>query len=368
VARPNIESAAAPAVPGSIENQIQAGAALLMSASALAAVTYPGIAVGAGAAALWWWLNRPRLWLRIVMSVVLLAPFLALRSLLQTGWLLRDMFGNALPTLIKGVDASLVWRSLPVEALAGPVVFEGFLLATVLARRTVGGQIRRDHRLDQAQWRAVSGRRGPRSKLTAMLPDPHMQPGDATHEHPAGFVRLAVDGETRRPLDLKLPDELATHVFLPGASGSGKTTTLTRIADGALANWYGVVIIDCKAGDLADSARMLAERYDIPFYNVDPDDPDTLGYDICAGDGPSVANKLVGAFAYGPSAEIYKNIAMEALPLVVEGMLAAGDDVTLENLYSAFGQRGFAIIAQKLSTGSLERQQAPLSGTLVQRS
>ena len=59
MARPNIESAAAPAVPGSIENQIQAGAALLMSASALAAVIYPGIAVGAGAAALWWWLKRP---------------------------------------------------------------------------------------------------------------------------------------------------------------------------------------------------------------------------------------------------------------------------------------------------------------------
>ena len=167
-------------------------------------------------------------------------------------------------------------------------------------------------------------------------------------------MRLAVDGETRRPLDLKLPDELATHVCLPGATGSGKTTTLTRIADGALANWYWLVVIDCKAGDLGDSARMLAERYDLPFYVVDPDDPHTLGYDVCAGDGPSVANKLVGAFAYGPSAEIYKNIAMEAIPLVVEGFIAAGDDVTLESLYNAFGPRGFAIIAQKLPDESPE--------------
>jgi hypothetical protein len=80
----------------------------------------------------------------------------------------------------------------------------------------------------------------------AMLPDPHMQSGDASNEHPAGFVRLAIDDETRRPLDLKLPDELATHVFLPGASGSGQTRTLTRLGDGALANWYGLVMLSSR--------------------------------------------------------------------------------------------------------------------------
>jgi hypothetical protein len=71
----------------------------------------------------------------------------------------------------------------------------------------------------------------------AMLPDPHMRPGDVSNEHPAGFVRLAIDNETRRLLDLRLPDELATHVFLPGASGSGETRTLTRVGDGAPASW-----------------------------------------------------------------------------------------------------------------------------------
>ena len=55
---------------------------------------------------------------------------------------------------------------------------------------------------------------------------------------------------------------------------------------------------------------------------------------------PAVANKLIGAFSYGPNAEIYKNIAMEAIPLIVRGLQAAGDDVTLEALYDACGPRG----------------------------
>lgn len=348
MARPNIESQAAPAVQGTLEDHIQLVAGLLMAASAAAAAVYPGILIGAAGAALWRWRRQPSIWLRLASAVAPLAALLALRSLLETAWLWRDMLANALPSTIKGVDGGLVWRSLPVEALAGPIALEAFALAIVLTRRTVGGQVRRDHRLDKQQWRAISGKGGPVDKLQAMLPNPQSSRSAATTGHPAGFIRLGTDGETNRPFDLKLPDELATHVFLPGASGAGKTTTLTRLADGAIANSYGVIFIDCKGGDLGGTARALAERYDLPFYLVDPDDPDSLGYNPCSGDAPSVANKLVGAFTYGPSAEIYKNIAMEALPLAVRGLVAAGEGVTLETLYDAFGPRGLAKIAQKL--------------------
>ena len=179
-------------------------------------------------------------------------------------------------------------------------------------------------------------------------PDPHTPPLGRTHEHPAGAIRLGVDGETNRSLDLQLPGDLAAHVFLPGASGSGKTTTVTRLADGALANGYGVVIVDAKAGGLGGAARDLADRYGVPFHLVDPDDPDSLGYNPCSGDAASAANKLVGAFTYGPAAEIYKNIAMEAVPVVVRGLQAAGEPVTIQALYDAFGTRGLAKIAQKL--------------------
>lgn len=146
----------------------------------------------------------------------------------------------------------------------------------------------------------------------------------ATHHLP-GSVRLGVDAEINRPLDLRLPDELAAHVFLPGTSGAGKTTTLARLADGVVANGYAAIFIDCKGGDLGATARRLAERYRLPFYLVDPDDPESLGYNPCSGDASSVANKLVGAFTYGPAAEIYKNIAMEAVPLAVRGLIASGE-------------------------------------------
>ena len=169
-----------------------------------------------------------------------------------------------------------------------------------------------------------------------------------TQAHPDGTVRLGIDAAGGRPFDLELPDELAMHTFLPGLSGSGKTTTLSRLADGALFNWHGVIFVDCKGGDLGETARTLAERYDVPFLLVDPDDPETLGYNPCSGDAATVANKIVGAFSYGPNAEIYKNIAMEAIPVVVRGLMAAGQDVTLASVYDAFSPRGMAKIAQRI--------------------
>ena len=346
MARPNIESAAAPAAPSAIESHIQLGAGTLMAVAAGVAATFPGVLIGAAVAALWRWYSRPSIWLRLICAAALALVVLPLSSVLAPAWLWRDMAANALPTFIKGVDGAAVWRSLGVEALLGPLTLEAAVLATILARRRVGAQVRRDHKLDKLQWRAFSGRGGPFERARAMLPDPHTQPFDATH--PVDAVRIGRDGETNQPLDLALPSELANHVFLPGATGSGKTTTLTRLADGALASGYGVVFIDCKGSDLGDTARDLADRYGLPLFVVDPDDEETLGYNPCSGDGASVANKLVGAFAFGPNAEIYKNIAMEAIPLAVEGLLATDEDVTLETLYDALGVRGFANIAHKL--------------------
>jgi hypothetical protein len=318
-----------------------------MAASAAAVTVCPGILIGVVAAAAWRWHRRPPTYRRIVFAIAPLVPLLALRSLVEPAWLWRDMLANAFPSAVKGVDGALVWRSLPVEALAGPIILELFGIATMLARRTLGGQVRRDHRLDKQQWRAISGHRGPIDRLQAMLPDPQRHSGTA---HPSGFVRLGIDAEINRPLDLRLPDELAAHVFLPGASGGGKTTTLARLADGAIANGYGAIFIDCKAGALGATARALAARYNLPFYVVDPDEPDSLGYNPCSGDAPSVSNKLVGAFTYGADAEIYKNIAMEAVPLAVHGLIAAGERATLESLYQAFSPRGLARLAHDLDS------------------
>jgi len=344
VARLAIESHAAPAVQGPTEHAIQELAAVLAVALGCAALLNPGVLVGAAAFTAWFWLQRPSPIRRLMAAALLAALLLALHSFLIWGWPWRDLLSHLLPQAhLPAVDVRLALRSFCAEAMGGPAWFEGAVLAARLKSRSVHAQVRRDHRLDKRRWRAISGHKQP------TLPRPQRSRLYSSVEHPPGRVRLGVDAETNGPLDLDLPADLAAHVFLPGASGSGKTTTLARIADGALADGYGVVIVDAKAGELGGVARALAARYALPFNLVDPDAADSLGYNPCTGDAASVANKLVGAFTFGPDAEIYKNVALEAVPIIVRGLQAAGEAVTLEALYDALGIRGMPKLAHRIA-------------------
>jgi hypothetical protein len=343
---------APPAVQDSLEKNIQTAGALVMVGCCVAATLCPGILLGATAYALWRWLRSPSLHRRIrhvALPTVMLFP---LRAAIVVAWPWRDVFAGALPfVVVKGVDPGRALVSFFAEALAGPLAFELGRAGHMLMRRSLGAQMRRDQRSDQRRWRAVGGRR----QLHSYLPNPRVRPEDVAADHPSGRIRLGVDRETELPFDLELPRDLASHVFMPGVTGAGKTNTLTRLLGGALANGYGAILVDCKGTDLRGPARLLAERHRLPFYLVDPDDPASLGYNPCSGDASAVANKLVGAFSYGPSAEIYKNIAMEAVPLMVCGLLAAGDEVTLEALYEACGPRGMTAIAKCIPEGADDR-------------
>jgi Type IV secretion-system coupling protein DNA-binding domain len=351
MARLAIESQAARAVQGPTENQVQELAAMLAVALACVALLNPGVLLGAAVFGGWCWFERPARVPRYACAALLVAPLLALHSFLIWGWPWRDLLSHLLSqTQVSTVDGRLALRSFYVEALAGPAWFEGAVLAAHLKSRRVHAQVRRDHRLDRRRWRAISGRRQP------MLPSPQTSRLDSSAAHPPGRVRLGVDAETNGPLDLDMPADLAAHVFLPGASGSGKTTTLARLADGALANGYGVVIIDAKAGGLGSVARQLATRYAVPLNLVDPDALDSLGYNPCTGDAASIANKLVGSFNFGPDAEIYANIAMEVLPLVVRALHAVSAPVTLETLYDALGTRGMTKLAHQLPADDRTRE------------
>lgn len=342
MARVAIESQAAPAAQGPLETQIQDLASFLIVACALSALANPAILVGAAAFWLWLWRYQPRLIIRIPLAVAFALLALVESSFIQWAWPWREWLSNYLPYDVRPVPSSQVWSSVPVEVILGPAWLETARLAARLRRRTVQAQVRRDHRLDKRRWRAISGRRQPMSPLAQRS----MQ-GDSS-AHPSGAIRLGIDAETNGSLDLNLPADLAAHVFLPGASGSGKTTTVARLADGALANGYGVVIVDAKAGSLGAVARKLADRYRVPFNLVDPDDPASLGYNPCSGDDASVANKLIGTFTFSAAGEIYKNIGMEAVPVVVRGLQGAGEPVTLQTLYAAFATRGMTTIAHKL--------------------
>lgn len=353
MARLTIESQAAPAVEGPTETSLQESVTALAGFLVLAALANPGILLGAGFQASWRWLHRPPDWLRVGSALAVAVFVIVLWPLVVPAWPWRPWLSMYVHS-VHPVSDIAVQRSLWIEALAGPLWFELALLCRVMWSRRVHSQVVRDHRLDQRRWRALRSpsQHRPVLDLTAMAEsrDTTTQAPDPL-AHPAGGIRLGQDAETNRPIDLELPDELAAHAFIPGASGSGKTTTLTRLMTGAIANWYGVAGIDLKGGDLGQVMKQIARAYGLPFYRVDPQAPDSLGYNPCSGDGPSVANKLLGAFSYGADAEIYKNIAMEAIPVIVRGLQAARLPVTLDALYEAFGPRGMAEIAQQLPDG-----------------
>lgn len=157
-----------------------------------------------------------------------------------------------------------------------------------------------------------------------------------TQPHPHGRIRLGFT-ESGEYIDL-LPEETETHIYVPGASGSGKSTTLIRIADGALHLRWPVVVIDCKAGDLKAKSEALAAKHGVPFRLFDPRDKRSLGYNPCVGTPSSIGDKLTGAFSYTPVAEIYKLAAQAAVPPVVRALRTRDgeDGVTLASMRTVF--------------------------------
>ncbi len=149
------------------------------------------------------------------------------------------------------------------------------------------------------------------------------------------------------PFDLSL-NELTQHVFIPGLPGAGKTTTLTRLMDGALAHGYGVVVIDCKGGGLRADAKRVAGAHGLGVYIVSPSAPDSLGYNPCTGPGYSVANKIVGALSFGGEAGIYRDVALGIIPPIVDAMRALGRPVTLDRLHEALATGNIGGLATQL--------------------
>jgi energy-coupling factor transporter ATP-binding protein EcfA2 len=162
----------------------------------------------------------------------------------------------------------------------------------------------------------------------------------------AELVRLGLNPRDGQAFDLSVA-EIAQHIFLPGASGSGKTTTVACLMDGLLSHGYGVAVIDCKGSGLGDTARVLARRHEVALNIVDPKDSATLGYDPCSGDAAAIANKIVGAFTFSGEAEIYKQVAMEVVPVLCRAMESAGVKVTLAGLYDSLNKGAMSRLGRR---------------------
>jgi integrase/recombinase XerD len=144
----------------------------------------------------------------------------------------------------------------------------------------------------------------------ASLPAP--PPGPSLH--PSGCIRLGVEVPSRRPFDVPVPEGAAQHVTLLGLTGSGKTTTAERLAEGAVAAGVALVVIDAKGASLRGAARRLAAARGLDHREVVPGAPGTLGYNPCAvGRSGSIrpAGRVAGAvavFRYPSCQPLYKRL------------------------------------------------------------
>lgn len=318
------------------------------------AVTFPGAVVGALAVHASWRLTRPPVATRLLFAVLGILGGAMLRSWLVLAWPLRLILASAVPAWAGPFDDSMLGRSIATEALFGPALLVLLHVAAVYRSRTPIG-------LDVRRYEAAVTRK--KALQPGWNPPGAVADSSASSvEHPPGKIRLGVDKEHNRPFDLDM-EEVGQHIFIPGASGTGKTTTLVRLSDGALANGFGVVIVDCKGVGLGGEARRLAERWNVPFALVDPDDDRTLGYDVCAGDPAGVANKIIGAFEFSGEAEIYKQVAMEVVPLIVRALIASDAEVSLESLYHSLGKGGLSQLGRRNGAEPYRDQLEELEGS-----
>jgi hypothetical protein len=277
-----------------------------------------------------------------VMTAVASASFLAvLHSWLLFAWPWR-LIGLSLTTSTNlGLSVPAILHSVAAEATLGPALAVLADLGFALRRRTLVGQVHVNADRDRRRARALQpGYRPTRADSSA-----------GTDGH--GRIHLGID-QGSASFDLALTD-IAQHVLLPGASGSGKTTTIVRITAGALANGYAVAIVDCKAGSLGGEMERLAARENTPFALVHPEENASIGYDVCTGDAADVANKLIGAFPFSGDADIFKQVAMQALPTIVRAQRAAGIAVTLGSICDALSTGGFAQLKRQAPEEFAER-------------
>lgn len=298
-------------------------------ATAIVAV-YPGAFLGALVALAIWRATDTDIVTKWLVGGLGAATVGVLNSAVAIAWPWRLALAPLSPSMGDGLSLGAITTSVMVEAFLGPLALAAQQLGRVYWKRTIQGQ-------DWTRYKDVADRKKALERGWSGPGGVPSSPSRDGTEHPAGAIRLGFGVDDHVAFDLGA-DEIAQHVFIPGASGTGKTTTLMRLVDGALANGYGVVIVDCKGTGLGAPARKLARQHGVPFTCVDPRDRESVGYDVCSGDAASVANKIVGAFTFSGEAEIYKQVAMEVIPVICRAMVASEQHPSLDSIYQTLAK------------------------------
>jgi len=320
--------------PAQVHNSDYGNALAVFCVAGGGVLAFPGALIGAVVALLMWRVTKPDIVTKWLLAALGAATVAALHSAVAIGWPWRALLGTWQPSFGAGLTPEVVAHSIAVEILCGPAVLVVFQLGTMLWAQTIHGQ----------EWTRYRNMVSRKKALERGWPGP----GSPSAEQ-AGVrtVQIGFDASSGEPFDLDL-DELRQHLFIPGASGTGKTTTIVALADGVLANGYGAVFVDFKGSGLSGAARKLAERHGLPFTVVDPHDPNSAGYNPCSGEPAAVANKLIGAFTFSGEAEIYKQVAMELVPIVCRALAAANSPISLDTIYETLRTGGLTRLARQL--------------------
>jgi hypothetical protein len=259
--------------------------------------------------------------------------------------------------------AAALFAPVALAGLAG-AVFGGLVAAGALAaaeRRDElqGGQRRRSSRARRGPFQSLRAtrerravRRGP---LAAIDPggarDWPLRPWQRRPER----IAIGVSRRSGRPAWLRL-SQIAKHVLVLGATGSGKTTTMLWIATRMIRAGYGAIVVDLK-GDPKLWARLAFEAgmNGRPFYLWRiQGGPGTQRYNpLGSGDATSCRDRLVASQAFAE--DYYRGLFATHAKVVLDALAAAGITPTLGAVARWWNPSDLALLIRRLDDGGHTR-------------
>jgi energy-coupling factor transporter ATP-binding protein EcfA2 len=231
---------------------------------------------------------------------------------------------NLYPVLALAVVilAAAVALQIPTLTIAAVIAVVSIAATTVIAGRWrmhalgAGGDLRAHELARRWIWQQAPLRTpGERLYLDRQ--------GEIVHRKPWSERVPYVSMTDLRDSGPRLPLGQGQHVFLVGATGSGKTTTARRlIAARVLAQHSSLVVLDQK-GDLDDVAQMrrLAAAAGVPFVLFDAQDPGTDRWQPLWGTPGSVTARATEAIK--ESEPYYYDVLRKHLDIVCNVLHAA---------------------------------------------